>query len=47
MYELGLEKAEELDIKLSAFVGSKRKQGSSRKTSTSASFTLLKPLCGS
>ena len=33
MYELGLEKAEETDIKLSAFVGSKRKQRNSRKTS--------------
>ena len=30
--------------KLSTFAGSSRKQGSSRKTSTSASLTILKPL---
>ena len=44
MYKLGSEKAEELDIKLSTFVGSWRKQGNSRRTSTSASVTILKPL---
>ena len=40
MYKLGLEKAEEPEIKLPAFVGSQRKQGNS----TSASLTTLKPL---
>ena len=44
IYKLGLEKAEELEIKSATFVGSWRKQGSSRKTSTSASLTMLKPL---
>ena len=37
-------KREEPEIKLPTFVGSWRKQGNSRKTSTSASLTLLKPL---
>jgi len=36
MYKLGLEKAEELEIKLPTFVGSYRKQGNSRKTPISA-----------
>ena len=44
MYKLGLEKAEEQDIKLSMFGGSWRKQGSSRETFTSASLTMLKAL---
>ena len=44
MYKLDLEKAEEQEIKLPTFVGLWRKQGSSRKTSTSASLTTLKPL---
>ena len=44
MYELGLEKAEEPEIKLPTFVGSWRKQESSKKTSTSVSLTTLKPL---
>ena len=35
---------EEPEIKLSTFFGSWRKQGSSRKTSTSASLTVPKPL---
>ena len=47
MYKLGLEKAEEPEIKLPTFTGSWRKQGNSRKTSTSVSWTMLKPLCGS
>ena len=41
---LNLEKAEAPEIKLSTFVGSQRKQGSSRKTYTSVSSTKLKPL---
>ena len=44
MYKLGFEEAEEPEIKLPTFVGSWRKQGNSRKTSTSVSLTLLKPL---
>ena len=43
-HKLGLEKAEEPEIKLPTFVGSWRKQGSSSKKSTSASLTTLKPL---
>ena len=42
MYKLGLEKAKEPEIKLLTLVGSQRKQGNSRKTSTS--LTTLKPL---
>ena len=41
---LVLEKAEEPEIKLPAFVGSSKKQESSRKTSTSALLTMPKPL---
>ena len=44
MYKLGLKKTEKPEIKLPTFVGSWRKQGNSRKTSTSASLTMLKPL---
>ena len=44
MYKLGLEKAEEPEIKLPTFVGSQRKQGGSRKTSTSTSLTTQMPL---
>ena len=44
MCKLCFEEAEEPEIKLSTFIGSWRKQGSSRKTSTSASLTTLKPL---
>ena len=47
MYKLGLENTEETEIKLPTFVGSWRKQGNSRKTSASASLTMLKTLCGS
>ena len=39
-----LEKAEKAEIKLPTFTGSWRKQGNSRKTSTCASLTTLKPL---
>ena len=44
MYKLGFEEAEKPEIKLPTFVGSWRKQGNSRKTSTFASLTMLKPL---
>ena len=44
MFKLDLEKAEKPEIKLPASVGSLRKQESSRKTSISASLTMLKPL---
>ena len=44
MYKLEFEKAEELEIKLSPFIGSWRKQGNSRKAFTSASLSTLKPL---
>ena len=44
MYKLGVEKAEEPQIKLPTFAGSQRKQGNSRKTSIPASLTILKPL---
>ena len=44
MFKLGLEKAEKSEIKLLTFTGSQRKQGNSRKTSTSVSLTMLKPL---
>ena len=43
MFKLDLEKAEEPEIKLPTSVGSLEKQESSRKTSTSASLTTLKP----
>ena len=39
MFKLGLEKAEEPEIKLPTSVGSSKKQESSRKTSSSASLT--------
>ena len=44
MFKLDLEKAEESEIKLSTSVGSSKKQENSRKTSTSALLTMLKPL---
>ena len=44
MYKLDLEKAEEPEIKLPISIESWKKQGNSRKTSTSASLTTLKPL---
>ena len=44
MYKLGFEEAEESEIKLPTFVGSWRKQGSSRKPSSYASLTMLKLL---
>ena len=44
MYKLGLEKAEEPQIKLPTFLGSQRKQGNSRITFTSDCLTILEPL---
>ena len=44
MYKLGVQKAEEPEINMQTFVGSWKKQGNFRKTSTSASFNTLKPL---
>ena len=47
MFKLNLEKAEEPEFKLPGSAGSLKKQENSRKTSTSASLSMLKPLCGS
>ena len=44
MFKLDLEKAEEPEIKLPISTGSLKKQENSRKTSTSALLTMLKPL---
>ena len=44
MFKLDLEKAEEPEIKLPTSAGSLKKQESSRKTSTTALLTMLKPL---
>ena len=44
MFKLDLEKAEEPEIKSPTSVGSQKKQENSRKTSTSASLNMLKPL---
>ena len=44
VFKVNLEKAEEPEIKLPTSVGSSKKQESSRKTSSSASLTMLKPL---
>ena len=44
MFKLGLEKAKKPEIKLSAPIGSLKKQESSRKTSISALLTMPKPL---
>ena len=44
MFKLVLEKAEEPEIKLATSTGSSKKQGSSRKSSTSALLTVIKPL---
>ena len=44
MFELVSEKAEEPEIKLPTSAGSRKKQESSRKTSTSALLTMPKPL---
>ena len=44
MYKLGFKEAEEPETELPTFVTFWRKQGRSRKISTSASLTVLKPL---
>ena len=44
MYKLDLEKAEESEIKLQTSIEAQKKQENSRKTSTSASLTMLKSL---
>jgi len=44
MFKLDLEKVEEPEIKLPTSIGSSKKQGSSRKTYTSALLTMPKPL---
>ena len=44
IFKLDLEKAEEPEIKLPTFAGSLKKQENSRKTSTSVSLTIPKPL---
>ena len=44
VFKMDLEKKEEPEIKLLIFIGSWKKQQSSRRTSTSASLTTLKPL---
>ena len=44
MFKLDLEKTEEPEIKLPTSIGSQEKQENSRKTSTSSSLTMLKPL---
>ena len=44
MFKLDLEKAEEPEIKLPTFVGSSKRQESSRKTSISALLTMPTPL---
>ena len=43
MFKLDLEKAEEPEIKLPTSVGSEKKQENSRRTSISASITMLMP----
>ena len=45
MFKLDLEKAEEPEINLPTTAGLSKKQESSRKTSTSALLTTLKPVC--
>ena len=44
MFKLDLEKTEESEINMSAFIGSSKKQESSRKISTSALLTMPKTL---
>ena len=44
IFKLGLEKAEEPEIRLPTFIESWRKQGNSRKASTFAALTMKKPM---
>ena len=44
MYKLPLEKAEKPEIRLPTSAGLEKRQGNSRRISTSASLTVLKPL---
>ena len=44
MYNLDLDKVEELEIKLPTSIGLQKKQGDFRKISTYDSLTMLKPL---
>ena len=44
-YKMNFKEAEEPEIKLSTFVGSWQKQGSSRKTSIPASLTMIQTDC--
>ena len=44
MFKFDLKKAEEPEVKLPTSAGSQKKQGNSKKTSTFASLTTLKPL---
>ena len=44
MFKLDLEKAEEPKVKLPTSAGSQKKEENSRRTSTSSSLTMLKPL---
>ena len=44
VYKLNLDQAEEAEIKLPTSVGSQKKEGDSRKASTSISLTMLKLL---
>ena len=44
IFNLDFEKAEEAEIKLPTSSGSQKKQENSRKTSTSTSLTMVKPL---
>ena len=44
IFKLDLENAEEPEIELPTSIGSQKKQENSKKTSTSASLTTLKPL---
>ena len=44
MFKLDLEKAEEPEIRLPTSTESQKKQGNSRRISTSASLSTLKPL---
>ena len=47
MFKVNLEKAEEPENKLPTSIGTEEKQENSRKTSTSASLKMLKPMCES